>query len=294
MPSEYQPDTADPVTLRWLGCAGVEIAWNGQSLLIDPYFSRLPLRRCVAGRPRPDLDRIAAAWNRLSAKPCALAVTHTHIDHALDIPELAKRSAARILGSESLHALLTRAGAAERVTICKPGDVHELPAFGRLSVFAGAHGNFLLGRPPFPGDIPNSGGYPLTAAEYRTGEVLMYDVTVHGRRFVHGGSAGLPQGAMPEGACDVLLLCVPGWQASKNYLPALLEKLQPRRIVPFHHDNMAAPLEDARAARFGPLAARWLDLEGFIRHLRCVAPDVPVHLPELWNPIPAARTGMKM
>ena len=267
------------VTTRWLGVAGVEIAWNGRSLLIDPYFSRLPLRRLLVGRPQPDEARIAAAWQRLSATPAAMAVTHTHADHALDIPALAQRTSAPIFGSASLDALLARAGLAARGTVCRPGETQDLPSFGRLRVFAGSHGRFLFGRPPLPGQIDPRGGYPLSAREYRVGEVLVFDIAVSGRRFVHVGSAGVPAGATPEGTCNALFLCVPGWQADEGYPAVFLRRLQPRLIVPIHMDAMTHPLGDPRAAGPGALAARWLDLPGFLRRLERAAPGIPVRPP---------------
>ena len=281
----------DAVTFRWLGVAGVEIAWGGRSLLLDPYFSRLPLRRLLAGRPQPDQARIAAAWQRLSCEPAAIAVTHTHADHALDIPALARRTSAPVFGSASLDALLARAGLAARATVCRPGDIHELPSFGRLSVFAGAHGRFLFGRPPLPGNIARAGAYPLPARAYRVGEVLVFDVAVNDRRFVHVGSAGVPEGATPEGACDALFLCVPGWRTDADYPAVFLQRLRPRQIVPVHFDLMTRPIDDPRALQPGPVTARWLDLPGFLTRLRRLAPDVPVRLPRPWQPDPlrAAR-----
>jgi L-ascorbate metabolism protein UlaG (beta-lactamase superfamily) len=276
--NQQQPD--DAVMFRWLGVAGVEIAWGGRSLLLDPYFSRLPLRRLLVGRPQSDETRIAAAWQRLSAEPAAIAVTHTHADHALDIPALAQRTPAPIFGNASLDALLTRAGIPARVTVCRPGDVHDLPSFGRLTVFAGSHGRFLFGRPPLPGQIDAAGAYPLAAREYRVGDVLVFDVTVNGRRFVHVGSAGVPAGATPAGACDALFLCVPGWRADEDYPAAFLRHLRPQVIVPLHMDRMTRPLDDPRAMRPGPLAARWLDLPGFLTRLERLAPGIPVRLPD--------------
>ena len=284
MSTNKQHPTA-AVTVRWLGVAGVEIAWDGRSLLIDPYFSRLPLRRLLVGRPQPDQARIATAWQRLSAEPVAIAVTHTHADHALDISALAQRTPAPIFGNASLDALLARAGLTARVTVCRPGEVHDLPLFGRLAVFAGSHGRFLFGRPPLPGHIAPAGSYPLAAREYRVGEVLVFDVAVNGRRFVHVGSAGVPAGATPTGACDTLFLCVPGWRADANYPAAFLRRLQPRLIVPIHMDRMTRPLDDPYAARPGGLAARWLDLPGFLKRLERLAPDIPVRLPVLGRPL---------
>ena len=274
----------DAVTVRWLGVAGVEIAWGGRSLLIDPYFSRLSLHRLLAGRPQPDTVRIAAAFRNLTAEPAAIAITHTHIDHALDVPVLAQCTKAQFFGNSGVNALLARAGHPQRATVCHPGDRYDIPGMGCLNVFAGSHGRFLFGRPPLPGHIHLDEGYPLFAREFRGGDVLVFDITVHNLRIIHVGSAGVPAGVTPEGACDILFLCVPGWQADANYPGAFLTRLRPHVIVPIHMDRMTCPVDDPRAEHPGMLTARGLDLPGFLTHLARLAPDVPVRLPHLLVP----------
>lgn len=280
--ADETPPTA-AVTVHWLGVAGVAIAAGERCVLIDPYFSRLPLRRLALGRPLPDEARIAAAWQQLPARVAAIAVGHTHVDHALDLPVLARLTAAPVFGSASLDALLARSGLPRRATVCRPGETRALPGLGHLTVMEGAHGGVLLGRPPFPGTIEAAGPYPLPARAYRAGTVLILDLTLAGQRFVHVGSAGMPASALPEGRCDVLFLCVPGWRAQPDYPAAYLRRLQPRRIVPVHFDRLTRPLDDPRVLQPGPVMARVIDLPGFLARLRDVAPDIPVVLPRLWG-----------
>ena len=277
--------SAGGVTAHWLGAAGLAIVRNGRCVLVDPYFSRLPLLRLLAGTPQPDPARIAAAWQRLPGVVSAVAVSHTHLDHALDIPALARLSAVPIFGSVSLAALLSRAGQPQRITVCHPGDTRELPGLGRLAIFAGTHGGILFGRSPLPGEIDPDGTYPLHARDYRTGAVSVFDLTIANRRFVHVGSAGVPTSALPEGDCDILFLCVPGWRAQPNYPAVYLRRLRPRLIVPIHFDRMTRPLDDPRLLQQDRLTARLLDLPGFLARLRAVAPGIRVQLPQLWEKI---------
>ena len=288
MQTDGQAEKRGDVTVHWLGAAGVAIASGGRCVLIDPYFSRLPLPRLLAGTPLPDPARIAAAWQRLPGAVSAVAVSHTHIDHALDLPALARLTDAPIFGNASLAALLTRAALPRRVDVCHPGDARTLPPLGRLTVFAGAHGGLLFGRPPLPGEIAPDGPQPLRARGYRAGEVLVFDLTITGRRFVHVGSAGVAADALPEGACDVLFLCVPGWRTQPDYPAAFLRRLRPQRIVPIHFDRMTRPLDDPRTRQPDPLIMRLLDLPGFLERLHSAAPDIPVLWPPLWDPMPPA------
>jgi L-ascorbate metabolism protein UlaG (beta-lactamase superfamily) len=213
-------------------------------------------------------------------------VGHTHIDHALDIPSIARRTQAPIFGSASLDALLGRADLPQRVSAVRPSDCRALPGMGNLAVYAGAHGGVLFGRPPLPGEVARTGPYPLRAREYQSGAVMVFDLTIAGRRLVHVGSAGLPRGPLPEGPCDALFLCVPGWRAQPDYPAVFLQRLQPRRIVPIHFDHMTRPLDDPRVQQPDSLVSRLLNLSGFLARLRSLAPGTPVLLPRLWEPVP--------
>lgn len=276
---------ATPVAFHWLGAAGLAVSAGNRCVLIDPCFSRPPLWRLAFGAPAPDETRIGAAWAQLPGEVAAIAVGHTHIDHALDIPSIARRTQAPIFGSASLDALLGRAGLPQRVSVVRPRDCHDLPGLGTLTVYAGAHGGVLFGCPPFPGEIARTGPYPLRAREYRSGAVMVFDLTLADRRTVHVGSAGLPPEPLPEGPCDALFLCVPGWRAQPDYPAVFLRRMQPRRIVPIHFDRMTRPLDDPRIHQPDPLTSRLLNLPGFLARVQSLIPGTPVLLPRLWEPV---------
>jgi L-ascorbate metabolism protein UlaG (beta-lactamase superfamily) len=276
-------------TVTWLGAAGLAIVSGGRCVLVDPYFSRLPLRRLAVGMSLPDEARIEAALANLPPV-AAILVGHTHIDHAFDVPSIARRTAAPVFGSADLDALLTRAGLPQRVTVCRPGNTYALPQLGRFTAFRGAHGGVLLGRPPLPGPLAPQGPYPLRARDYRAGEVLVFDITVGECRIVHVGSAGVADAAPPEGRCDALFLCVPGWQSQPDYPAAYLRRLQPVRIAPFHVDRLDRPLDHPRVLKLPPLVARLTNLPGLLSRLHDLAPDIPVCIPPLCRPHDAAAT----
>jgi len=273
------------VKVAWLGTAGLAIMSGGRCVLVDPYFSRLPLWRLSFGTLLPVEERVEAAWRMLAGEVCAVLAGHSHSDHVLDIPLLAERTGAPIFGNASLDALLTRAGQPNRVTVCRPGDTHAVGTIGAFTVFGGAHGDVFMGRTLLAGEIPRTGSYPLRAREYRAGEVLIFDITVGGRRIVHIGSAGISGAPMPKGACDVLFLCAPGWRTHADYPAAYLKDLQPRYIMPFHFDWFGCPLDDPRVLQKRPPISWINDLDSFLKHLRKLAPKTPVVLPQICEPM---------
>ena len=104
----------DGLELEWLGVAGYRLTYEGVSILVDPYVSRVPLRTLLLRRPAlPDHD----ADRPLRPRPAPVAgilVGHTHWDHAVDAPALARRFGAPAYGSDSLAHLMRLHGLAER------------------------------------------------------------------------------------------------------------------------------------------------------------------------------------
>lgn len=85
------------LTVSWLGVSGYRLTFNGVSLFIDPYVSRVPLRSLLLRRTAmPDealIDRYASAPGDVAG----VLVGHTHFDHAVDAPALARRYRAKAL-----------------------------------------------------------------------------------------------------------------------------------------------------------------------------------------------------
>src|SRR5580704_8113268 len=104
----------DGVRVVWLGTAGFAIAHRGHVVLIDPYITRASLASCIALPLRPNIAAIARCVPRADA----IVVGHTHFDHALDVPEIARLTGARVFGSSSAATLCRASGVpADRVDV---------------------------------------------------------------------------------------------------------------------------------------------------------------------------------
>ena len=82
--------------VEWLGVSGYRLSYEGRTLFIDPYLSRVPFRDLLRRRPTlPDpaaLDRFVNA----PGETVGVLVGHTHFDHAVDAP--GDRPALRLQG----------------------------------------------------------------------------------------------------------------------------------------------------------------------------------------------------
>ena len=90
--------------IEWLGVAGYRLTFEGVTILIDPYVSRAPLRSLLLRRPAlPDAELIE---RYLPGPVAAVLVGHTHWDHAVDAPAIARRDGCTVYGSDSLQRLM--------------------------------------------------------------------------------------------------------------------------------------------------------------------------------------------
>jgi L-ascorbate metabolism protein UlaG (beta-lactamase superfamily) len=228
--------------VEWLGVSGYRISFEGHTLFIDPYRSRVPFRDLVLRRTTlPDpaaLDRFAQA----SGEVAGVLVGHTHFDHAVDAPAIARRFDCKAYGSDSLAALMRLHGIAERAVEVEPYRTYELGPF-EVSFTPSVHSKLLLGLAvPYDGDLTCEHLDGLSPGAYRCGQVWGISIEVAGVRFYHQGSANLIDDAIREPQVDVFLAGVAGRNFTRDYWKRILPRLDPRVVVPTHYDNFFRPL----------------------------------------------------
>jgi L-ascorbate metabolism protein UlaG (beta-lactamase superfamily) len=232
----------DPVRVTWLGTAGFSIEHAGYTVLIDPYLTRASMLRCLRGGLVTD-DALVA---RHTPRANAIVAGHTHFDHALDIPAIAKLTGATVYGSTSCARLCRSAGVTDARVVDVEAKTAREPVRAEVGPFelrfvASAHSAFALGRVPFPGDIADCAELPLGVTGYRCGAVFSVDVRVAGRRIYHLGSADLVD-ANPASGVDLLLCCVAGWTTTERFAPRVMRALRPGAVLLSHWDDFFSPL----------------------------------------------------
>jgi L-ascorbate metabolism protein UlaG (beta-lactamase superfamily) len=230
------------VRVAWLGTAGFAIEFDGHVVLIDPYVTRASLLR-LAGHVRPDEEAIA----RYVPRADAIVVGHTHFDHALDVPAIARRTGARVFGSRSSAALCRSRGIpdeqidiVERPSGSAPVD-REVGPFA-LRFVPSAHSRFMLGRVPAPGEIADCGDVPMRVGDYRCGAVFGVEIRVGGRTLYHVGSAEIVDANVPKASVDLLLMCVAGWTSSHEFPERVMHRFAPGAVLLSHWDNFFRPM----------------------------------------------------
>jgi L-ascorbate metabolism protein UlaG (beta-lactamase superfamily) len=230
--------------IEWLGVSGYRIACEGRSLYVDPYFSRVPLRSLLLRRTAlPDpaaLDRYLPATD----DAVGVLVGHTHFDHAVDAPAIARRFGCRAYGSGSLTQLMDLHGLAELAVEVEPNRPFELGPFV-VTFIRSAHSKLILGlKVPYAGELTCDRLDGLCPSAYKCGQVWGIQIEVAGLSLYHQGSAELLDDELGNRSVDVFLAGIAGRNFSRRYWERILPRLDPAVVVPTHYDDFFRPLDD--------------------------------------------------
>ena len=230
------------LTIQWLGTAGYRLDYEGQTLLIDPYLSRVSMRDVVTRAPaRPNPARLDEFLGDVTAVAGVL-VGHTHFDHAVDAPEIARRFGCSAYGSESLRRLMTLHGLGDQAKVVTPHQRYDLGPFV-VSFTPSRHSKLIAGLVvPSDGELTCEHLDGLSSSAYRCGQVWGIRIEVAGITIYHQGSADVVEEELTDGPVDVLLAGIAGRYASPGYFETIIRRLSPGIIVPGHYDNFFEPL----------------------------------------------------
>ncbi|MGB0929382.1 MAG: MBL fold metallo-hydrolase [Chitinophagales bacterium] len=90
------------VTIQFVGVSTVVISDDSTTLMTDGFFTRPAALDLIFGAVQPDTADIRWSLERLELKKLdAIFVVHSHFDHAMDAPEVARLAGAKMYGSES-------------------------------------------------------------------------------------------------------------------------------------------------------------------------------------------------
>lgn len=231
--------------LEWLGVAGYRLSYEGQTIYIDPYLSRVPLSSVIHRTPALANPALHERYLRPAGRLAGVLVGHTHFDHAIDVPEIARRHGCSAYGSSSLVNLMRLHGLGERAVEVEPGHRYELGPF-TVTFVPSLHSKLLLGfAVPFDGELTCEHLDALSPAAYKCGQVWGIHVEVAGMSFYHQGSANLIDDAIPHGGVDVFLAGIAGRSFTRDYWERILPRLQPQTIVASHFDDFFLPIDAA-------------------------------------------------
>ncbi len=243
--------------IEWLGTAGYRITAEGQTLYVDPYVSRVALGDVVRRRPALADPSLHDRWLTPPGPVAGVLVGHTHFDHAIDVPELCRRSGAKAYGSASLAQLMRAFDQSEQCVEVTPATTYELGPFD-VRFHLSLHSKLLLGlKVPYDGELTCDHVDGFNAGAYRCGQVYGIEIDVAGVKLYHQGSANLIDEAVPRGGVDVFLAGIAGRSFTRDYWPRILGRLEPNVVVASHFDDFFRPLDGSLGFSTNVNLAAW-------------------------------------
>ncbi len=253
------------VTVRWTGTATLVFSDGETTWMTDGWFTRPPLLALLMGRVEPDLDAIERGLERNAVSELAAVFpVHSHYDHAMDAPEVAQRTGALLLGSESTANIGRGWGLDEsQIRVVEDRAPISLGRF-TLTPIESRHFQFpdpeIAERALADPEIREPLVPPANIFDYKLGKAYALHVSHPKGSWLIQGSAGYIEGGLEGFESDVVFLGVGGLGTQTesyrdSYWREMIDRTQPSRVIPIHWDSLIGPAEgpftgELRAAGF--------------------------------------------
>lgn len=249
----------DDLYIQFVGISTVLISDGKTSILTDGFFSRPYSFDLLFGRISPEKEEIAKGLEKLGAKKIdALFVLHSHFDHAMDAPEVARLSNCKMYGSPSTANIARGWGLAEEQIITfENGKEYQIGDF-KITPILSKHYEFTnesLKEQALGGvqEITQPLVPPVVAQAYKMGGAYSLLLShPKGNLLVHG-SAGYLKDGFTKYKIDKVILGIGGLGRQteayqSEYFEELLDNTKAKEIYLVHWDSFVGSVFSSNQA----------------------------------------------
>ena len=255
------PRKREPLALTYLGVAGWQIESAGKTILVDPYFSRPTLDGPIASDPQ-------AVAAHAPKRADLIVIGHSHVDHLLDAPAVARATGAQIMGSDSTARVARSLDVpANQVIPIKGGEDYAFDGFS-VRVIPSLHS--VIDRQALGG--PVTVVPPVRFDDWAEGGTFNYLVRVGGHEIFVSSTANFIERELAGLQPDIAIIATGLRQEIHDYTCRLLTALgKPRLVYTTHFDNWRGPPVDEPSSD---------DLKAFVEEVRVCSPQTRVVVPK--------------
>lgn len=284
-----QPIIAQKLEFKYLGGAGWEIVDENSTILIDPYISRLKLGDSPANSEQDNRKKYyptdiyvsdTLLIDEIITKADFILVHHSHLDHLGDVPYIARKTGAKVIGTETTINILKAYGIPKKqLYTVKGGEDYQFKNFSvRVipSIHSPLNDKHYFDSRKYTDTIGLNAPLPLNA--FIEGGSLNYLIRFRSHKVLTAGSMNFLEREIAGLHPDILL---PGVNFSRLEIYKYTERLLlltgfPKTIIPTHWDNFRVPYG------FSQQEALDAKIKPFIEEVKASSPQseviIPVHL----------------
>ena len=255
------------VTLKWLGTAGWEIQIAHTKILVDPFLTR---QQAVASEEwKTDEEAVL----KVISGADFIFAGHSHADHVGDIPFIAKRFGAKVIGSRTTVNLALSAGVDKaQLTTIIGGEKLDFKDFS-VQVIKSQHGILTRDgqkRQPRSAEITRPLSGPILGKHFVEGGSYLYYFTFGKFRLLHQSTGNFIEANLHGLEPDVAILA-----HNSNYdWSEALKILRPKTVIVHHYDDWRVPLSSGMTAAVRRRAQRLeRDLNSVDRNIKVIIPE---------------------
>lgn len=242
----------DPIKLKYLGTAGWKITDGNITVLVDPYISRVKLGTGPGISPEDNRETVersdyfvsdTVGIDSLISKADFILVHHSHFDHLSDVPYIANKTGAKVIGTETTCNILRAYGIPnEQLYPVKGGEDYQFDNFAVKvipSIHSALNDKHYIDSRTYT-EVPEA---PLKVSDFIEGGSLMFLARFANHDVLTMGSMNFVERELVGIKPDIVLAGVNRSQLGLyKYNERLLSVTNyPKVVIPSHWDNFRIP-----------------------------------------------------
>jgi L-ascorbate metabolism protein UlaG (beta-lactamase superfamily) len=247
------PPPPGAVTVRFSGTTTLLFSDGETAWMIDGWFTRPGPLQTLFGKVEPDLRAISYGLEANAVTELAAVVpVHSHYDHAMDAPEVARRTGAMVIGSEATANIARGWGLPEQqIRVVGNRERVRLGDF-ELTFLESRHLPYpdpeLVERLLTQSEIPEPLVPPASIYDYKLGKAYVLHIAHPAGSALVVGSAGFVPELLQDYDVDQLFLGIGalGSQTAnyrEDYWRHTVAATSPEQLILIHWDSLTSPID---------------------------------------------------